>query len=330
MRLTPASGLHLPEQGEHLVPVGVGLLGERGRSELVVLKPLLQAFLRLWEHPAPSPRPWAVRRRSGSDWVTAAASDQLRSRLPPTRNRPGHGGRSAMMFVMSPNRVAAGLGIPVFVLGLVVVPDGFAWATVPLVVVALLALVGFFAPVLPGVRRLPLVGAQRPKAADIDGEPATAPRASENPAFGAQTSGSLGYRLILREPWDPKPTDFGLFTVARLRITNRQNDTPLSIDVRLHLSMEVTRTSQPLAERNLKDQVEIPEDFLAPNTLTCPIHVGPAQTVIGDVTFLMPNAGRIASTESFSSATVEIIDYVSDKILMLGIGERRPSTPEPL
>jgi len=52
-----------------------------------------------------------------------------------------------------------GLGIATFLVALAVVPSGVAVGTALLVVAAVLVVAGTFAPVLPGVRRLPVIGA---------------------------------------------------------------------------------------------------------------------------------------------------------------------------
>jgi hypothetical protein len=56
------------------------------------------------------------------------------------------------------NRAGTGIALGVFLVGLAAVPGGLSIATPVLVVVAILIVVGTFAPAIPGVRRLPLIG----------------------------------------------------------------------------------------------------------------------------------------------------------------------------
>jgi hypothetical protein len=56
------------------------------------------------------------------------------------------------------NRAGTGLALALFLVALASVPGGLSIATAVLVGVAILIVVGTFAPVIPGVRRLPLIG----------------------------------------------------------------------------------------------------------------------------------------------------------------------------
>jgi len=153
---------------------------------------------------------------------------------------------------------------------------------------------------------------------------------SGQPPFAAETSGSLQMSRILTEPWDLKPDDFCYFTIARLRITNRQSDKPLSVDVRLHLPIELSGTSQPLAERSHKNDVIVPDAFLPQDPLVCPFPVDPGSTVTGDVTFLMRGNHFFRAFNPPVTVQIELVDYVSDTFVMLEIGDRVPNAPVPL
>lgn len=154
--------------------------------------------------------------------------------------------------------------------------------------------------------------------------------------FAAETSGLFSMSRVLTKPWDLKPDDFCFITISDLRITNRQTDKSLSVDVRLHLPIKLSGTSQPLRERTFKDTVPVPDGFMPDHPLSCPIRVAPGETVSGDVSFLMRGTHYFANYSDDDDRVlaggeiVEILDYVSDTTVKLRIGDRVPVAPKTL
>jgi hypothetical protein len=168
--------------------------------------------------------------------------------------------------------------------------------------------------------------------------------------FAVETSGGFAMSRLSSEHLTPH--DRWLLTVRGLRITNRQTDGALSVDIRLHLPPEITGTNQPLS--CVRDVADIPPAFAPDHPLTCPFRVGPGDTESGDALFVLPasvyldnwmrpsappgvpEGARLLAQASVGAGSanlgairprVEVIDYVSDKCVEIEIGERVPAAP---
>jgi len=140
--------------------------------------------------------------------------------------------------------------------------------------------------------------------------------------FAVETIGHFGAARIYSG--EPLITDRFLLTLKGFRITNRQTDSPLSVDLRLHLPEEAAGTNEPARGiRSLPD--DIPPEFLS-TPLICPFRVEPGDTVIGDAVFVLQNPHLNAWLDGGGSVRprLGVIDYVSNRYIELAQAQRFP------